>query len=99
MYGTIARLKVKPGKEAELRARQDKFNDLKIPGAIETHVYRMDADPNELYLVVVFDSKESYLANAQSPGQHERYLDLLTLLDGEPEWHDGEIISSYRYNS
>jgi hypothetical protein len=42
--------------------------------------------------VVVFKDKESYFANANSPEQNTRYEAMLTMLDGAPEWHDGEIL-------
>lgn len=92
MYGTIARFRVKPGAEAQLVQVQHEFEAMKVPGFIRSTVYRMDADPNDYYLVVTFDSKESYRANADSPEQDARYRKLLTLLESEPTWHDGEII-------
>lgn len=51
----------------------------------------MDADPNDYYLAVVFESRETYWTNGQSPEQDARYRQWLPLLEGEPEWHDGEI--------
>ncbi|HST04326.1 MAG TPA: antibiotic biosynthesis monooxygenase family protein [Chloroflexia bacterium] len=95
MYGTIARMKVKPGKEAELMAQAQKEDELKIPGHIGEFIYRMDADPGTYYMAVLFESKESYVANADSPAQNERYEEMLSLLEGAPEWHDGEIVHAY----
>jgi hypothetical protein len=46
-------------------------------------------------LVVAFTDKASYRAKAESPEQNERYQQYVALLDGEPEWHDGEIVDSY----
>ena len=91
MYGTIARMRVKPGALDQLRALSEREQQ-EIPGLIGQYVYRMDADPNIFYLVVVFESRESYVANAQSPEQHQRYLEMVSLLDGPPEWHHGEIL-------
>lgn len=94
MYGTIAHCRVKPGMEQQLAEQMHTFEAAKVPGAIATYVYRIDADPNDYYLAVVFASKEAYWANAQSPEQDARYHQLLSLLESEPEWHDGEIISA-----
>jgi quinol monooxygenase YgiN len=94
MYGTIARLRIKPGKEAELR-QQGQDMSRQIPGLVFHHVYKSDSDPNELYLVVAFESKQAYRDNAESPEQNERYKAYRALLDADPEWHDGEIIDSY----
>lgn len=93
MYGTIARFRMKPGMEQ----RFEEFSRQEVPqlpGFVFQHVYRMDADPNEYYLVVAFESREAYQANATSPKQHERYQQYSELMDSEPEWHDGEIMFS-----
>ncbi len=55
----------------------------------------MDTDANDYSIAVVFESREAYLANAESAEQHARYQQWLPLLDGEPEWHDGEIVGGY----
>jgi quinol monooxygenase YgiN len=94
MYGTVARIRVKPGKEAEL-GRLGHEMASQIPGYVFHHVYQTDADPSECYLVLAFASKEAYLANAASPGQQARHEQYQALLDAEPEWHDGEIVDSY----
>jgi quinol monooxygenase YgiN len=94
MYGTIARMRIKPGKEEELRRLGNEMAP-EIPGFVFQHVYRMDADPNECYLVVAFESRDAYHGNAQSPDQAARYAQFRALLDADPEWHDGEIVDSY----
>lgn len=94
MYGTVARLRAKPGAEKKLIEMSQSETDLQLPGFVGQYVYRMDADPNEYYLVVVFESKEAYFANADSPEQDARYREFRALLEGDPEWHDGEIVYS-----
>lgn len=47
---------------------------------------------NEFWLVGVFESREAYRANAASPEQHQRFLQLRALLEADPEWHDGAIV-------
>ncbi|HLZ24239.1 MAG TPA: antibiotic biosynthesis monooxygenase family protein [Ktedonobacterales bacterium] len=92
MYGTVARLRVKQGAEAQLAQQMRDFEALRIPGFIRTSVYQMDADPREFYLTVLFESKDAYWANAKSPDQDARYQQMVALLDGQPEWHDGEVV-------
>ena len=92
MYGTVARLRVKPGTEAELMALSNDPAYTQVPGWVSTCVYRMDSDPNEFFLTVVFESKEAYFANATSPEQNERFLQLRALMASDPEWHDGEVV-------
>ena len=88
MYGTIASFRVKPGVEEQLFALQA----AKDPGEVASYVYRMDADPSILYLVTIFESKAAYVANADRPETDARYQHMRAYLDGEPEWHDGEIV-------
>jgi antibiotic biosynthesis monooxygenase (ABM) superfamily enzyme len=93
MYGTVARFKLLPGKEAELIAETQGYPDLKIDGFIATAVYRADAGGEEYWLAVVFENKEKYFANADSPEQDARFQRLRALLATDPEWHDGEVLS------
>jgi len=80
------------GKEAELSGLLREYDQSKVPGAVSEYLYRMDDDPNEYYLVVVFAGKEQYMANADSPEQDASYQKLRALLETDPEWHDGEIV-------
>lgn len=91
MYGTIAKMNVKPGaveKLTDLMVDQDRE-----PGLVSYYIYQTDADANELYVAVLFESKEAYIANAHSPEQTQRYEQYRELLTAEPEWHDGEVIA------
>jgi quinol monooxygenase YgiN len=92
MYGTVARLRAKPGTEAAFKQQQVEFDALKVPGFVGATVYRMDATADEYYLAVVFASKAAYEANAQDPAQDGRYQRLRALLTEDPDWHDGEIV-------
>jgi len=95
MYGTIGRLRIKPGMQDQfkqiLQGQAPAFETGQVSGFVASYTYRMDADPNDYYLAAVFESREAYWANAQNPEQDARYRQWLPLLDGEPEWHDGEI--------
>ena len=99
MYGTVARLRVKSGMAKELeryvREATAEIATGTLRGLVFEHVYRLDADPDAYILVVAFESKDAYAANAGSPEQHERYLRFRELLGADPEWHDGEIVFSY----
>jgi heme-degrading monooxygenase HmoA len=92
MFGTVARIRVKPGAEKQLLEMTQEESDLKIPGFIAQYVYRTDNDPREYYLVVLFENRETYFANADSPEQDTRYRRFRALLDDDPEWHDGEVV-------
>jgi heme-degrading monooxygenase HmoA len=94
MYGTIARLQLKPGFKEQLIKVTTEDNSAVIPGWVADYFFQSDSDPNECYLVAFFLDQESYTANADSPAQHERYLKLRACLESDPEWHDGQVICS-----
>ncbi len=95
MYGTVARMRMKPGMEARYAELTREVEARQVPGFVAQVTYRMDADPNECYLAVVFESKEAYVANANDPEQDAMYRKFRELLDADPEWHDGEITYAY----
>ncbi|MBI4571365.1 MAG: antibiotic biosynthesis monooxygenase [Chloroflexi bacterium] len=96
MYGTIGHMKAKPGKLAEIMKQQDNFNTTrKVKGYIGDYVFRMDNDPDEFMLVILFQDKASYHANAGDPEQDKEYQALRALLSADPHWHDGEVIHSF----
>ena len=95
MYGTVARIKVKPGMEQQLEQLGRDFGTHQAPpGMLAQVVYRLDRDPSEYVLVVIFASKDAYFANANSPEQDARYQQLRVLLAGDPEWLDGTIVQA-----
>ena len=92
MYGTVARVRVKKGALEGLKQWVEDVTRSGMPGFRGQFVYQMDNNPSELYLSVIFETRQDYFANADSPEQNERYLEMLKYLDGEPEWHDGELL-------
>ena len=99
MYGTVARVKVKPGMEEKFVALGRSAEMRSIPGLAAEAVYRLDKGENEYMLVVAFESKEAYVRNAQSPEQNQRYVAFRELLAADPEWNDGEIVDTFRRGS
>jgi quinol monooxygenase YgiN len=92
MYGTVARMRIKPGQAEAAQAFMRQSESRPVAGAVAVYVYRMEADSNEFYKAAVFESKAAYVANADSPEQDAEYRQLLSFLEGPPEWHDGEIV-------
>ena len=89
MYGTVARMKAKPGTGELLAEMGRQMSEARPAGMVGGWVYQMDADPSEYILAVAFESREAYHANAASPEQDARYQELRALLEADPEWHDG----------
>ena len=93
MYGTVARMRITPGSEAALQVNLEAFQDaLPSSGFVSSTVYRSDDDPLEVWLSVIFESRNAYRANAESENQNARYIRLRSILDDDPEWHDGEVL-------
>lgn len=92
MYGTIARMRIRPDAEGQHLMLMRPYEQVKIPGHLATYLYRSDSDPREFYLSVLFESREAYEANARSAEQDARYRQLRRLLEADPEWHDGEVV-------
>ena len=94
MYGTIAHFRIKPGTRDEFVKMMDSFGGAFIPGWKADYYFQMEKDSDEFYLVAIFNDKQSYDANADSPEQHERYLKFRSFLVADPEWNDGHIVSA-----
>ena len=94
MYGTIARLQVRDGMLEALREYAN-GNEVDVPGMVFQYAYLSDANPNDVWLVVGFESREAYEANASSPEQHERFSRMMEYLAAAPEWHDGTVVDAW----
>jgi quinol monooxygenase YgiN len=92
MYGTIARLRVKPEAADQLRAVMQEYEDVDVPGFVASYVYQLDGSDTDFMMAVAFEDRDSYRRNAEGPAQDERYQRMRALLDSDPEWHDGEIV-------
>ncbi|MBX6771055.1 MAG: antibiotic biosynthesis monooxygenase [Chloroflexi bacterium] len=95
MFGTLCRMRPRAGQEAavvELYRRWDRERRPRVPGALAAYLYRPRQRLDELIGVVVFESEDSYVANANDPEQDRWYRQLRELLEADPEWDDGDVI-------
>ena len=96
MYGTIAKLKVKKGGLEELRKME---TERQPKGYVASYAFQSDNDPSEIWMVAIFENKETYMANADSQEQDQEFRKLQQYLSAEPEWHDGEIVLANQKSS
>ena len=97
MWGTIARMRVRPDVPEEyLLGQFNAFNTDRMDGWLTTAFFRSDDDPQKLWVVAMFEDAESYRANAESAAQHAIYLTLRACLEEDPEWHDVDEMVSIR---
>lgn len=94
MYGTIAHFHLRPGVREAFIKMMDSFGSDIIPGWKADYYFQMDRDSDEFFLAAIFQDKETYTANADSPEQHERYLKFRSFLLDDPTWNDGFIVSA-----
>jgi quinol monooxygenase YgiN len=94
MYGTIARLQLRPGAEKQLLEALAAMRTRQVAGFVASHLYRMDEDADVLMLAVLFADRETYARNADDPAQDSEYRLLRACLESDPEWHDGEVVWS-----
>ena len=73
MYGTVAMCSVLPENAERLMALAAAEDGLGIEGYLGTEVMVAENHPNTMLMVVRFSDRESYVANADSPGQDARY--------------------------
>lgn len=95
MYGTVGRVKVKPGRfddAVELMREWERDFRPKVKGAKGAIAYRLDSDPNTMIFCAIFSDKDSYVANAGSPEQDKWFRRFRDLCEADPEWNDGEIV-------
>ncbi len=96
MYGSVFRMQPKAGREQDIVRIMEEFDRERRPsvkGALAGLTFKLDG--GGMMGVAVFDSKESYRANAESPEQDAFYSRWRELLESDPEWNDGEIIASW----
>ena len=91
MYGTVAKMKLKPGSEEKIMQVMD-LSETGREGHVATYVFKSDADPNVHFVATIFDSKAAYKKFADSPEQDKRFRQLRELLTADPDWHDGEVV-------
>ena len=96
MFGTIARMKLKPGAYEKMQASMKDREAQDVKGFLFNAVYRSKSDPNEVWLVVGFEDEATYRANANDPQTDQMAKAYQQLLAAAPEWHDGEIVSMNR---
>lgn len=93
MFGTVAIIKPKAGQEQAIVDMLDQWWENRrneVRGAIASSVHRNGA---ELILSVVFESEETYRANASDPAQDKWYQEIRALMDADPRWMDGDVLS------
>lgn len=92
MYGSIFRMKPKPGqKDAVLKHVNDwsSVRSKQVKGYVAN--YLLETEDGDLIGCAVFADEEAYRANANDPEQDKWFQQLRVNLEGDPDWNDGTI--------
>jgi quinol monooxygenase YgiN len=94
MFGTVAKVKFKPGKLKEMMDDLDRDASERDPGTVAVLVFQSTDDPDVAFMVAVAESEEAYRANANRPETDARFRMMMEYMETEPEWNDGHVIYS-----
>jgi len=92
MYGTLARMRIRPGSESALQDLEREWFRTRgrfVKGVGPAYVLAPDGDAGTRWLVAIFDDEASYKANADDPEQDAWYRQMREHLLEDPEWIDG----------
>jgi quinol monooxygenase YgiN len=92
MYGTVARIKIKPGTLDQFSTVNEEMSSDAGHGEVAVMVFQSNDDPDELYLVAVFEDEEKYYANADRPEMDANFRKMSQYFAEDPQWHDGEVV-------
>jgi hypothetical protein len=96
MYGSIAYNRLKPGMADEFARFIEEGGGPADAGdsLVAVFVYRMDSDPDDVWVAAVAESREAWQARSADPAVSARFQRIREFMMGDPEWHDGEVIFS-----
>ena len=96
MFGTVAKMKLKPGSYEKMQDLMKGFEERPVKGFLFNAIYRSQSDLDEVWLVVGFEDEATYRANAADPQTDQMAQQYQQMMAAAPEWHDGEIVSMTR---
>jgi quinol monooxygenase YgiN len=93
MYGTVAKTAVKPENREKLRELvKRQMAEREVAGYVTSYVL-FENDSDVAWMFAIFQDRATYEANADDPAMDAQYQEYSALMEGAPEWHDGEIES------
>lgn len=97
MFGTIARVRVQPGRDEELREVCDAWAtsmDISV-GHVAEYLFKLENSPDEYMMIGIFTDRDAYFRNASEPETNRWYGKMRELLVADPEWNDGEVVQAF----
>ena len=94
MFGTIGHARFKSGRQSQLEALNQEWQQTirpKIPGEVVQLIGYVDGQPDELVFVALVQDKATYQQMAAMPEQDAWYRRMAEQLDGDVRWEDVEM--------
>ena len=98
MFAQLIRFTVKPDAWERLRAVDEAWQREQAPvapGFKGSYILRELESQGGCIMVVLFESRELAQRNSDRPETNEWYRQLLTLIEGEPQFIGAEVFRSY----
>lgn len=97
MWAQIIKVRVKPGKEDDLRRIMEHVRAIEQPdsGLLRSTMMRDQKDPHTFYTMIVVESEEKARARERDPrreGLQGLQTQMAQLLDGPPEFVDLDVM-------
>lgn len=97
MWAQIIKVRVKPGKEDDLRRIMEQVRAIEQPdsGLLRSTMMRDKKDPHTFYTMIVVESEEKARARERDPrrqGVQGLQAQMAEALDGPPEFIDLEVV-------
>ena len=100
MFGTIARVRVQPGQDEELRHIGEAWTTAMDPSAghIAEYVFKLENSADEYMIVGICKDRDAYFRHANDPETDRWYRRMRELLVADPEWNDGEVVQAFTFS-
>ncbi len=98
MWAQLQKVTSSPARDGELLDILEQLKAIEQPdsGLVKTMVMRNQADPSEVFVLVLFESEEKARTREQDPRRQEGLQGIRTsmgnILDGPPEFFDLDVI-------
>ena len=94
MFGTIGHARLKSGRQSQLEALTQEWQQTirpKIPGKVVQLTGYRDGQPDEMVFVALVQDKATYQQMAAMPEQDAWYRRMTEHLEGDVRWEDVEM--------
>jgi hypothetical protein len=91
MFGTIGHVRLKPGKQPDLKALMDEWNRIirpQVPGSVMQFTGSVSGQSDQVVFIALMQDEKTYRALAENPDQDGWYRRMLELIDGDVSWED-----------